>query len=225
MHSSISIEPIILASASPRRKELLESYRIPFKVFPSSIDEPEINNNILPAALALESALVKALSVSLKFPGGIILGADTLVSCENRILGKPESPEKAREMLMLLRDRWHSVYTGVAIIDTNTKFKIYKVCESKVKFKPLTTTRINEYIESGEPLDKAGAYGIQGKGGEIVDKVIGSFTNVVGLPMECVINMFCSVKPEFRFFLGNNSKASSTRSSNKINLEQKVLNI
>lgn len=173
---------LILASASPRRKFLLSQLGIDFTVEPS-IGEENIDINLPPAVVAVNLAENKARNVALRHNDSLVLGADTIVVIDGRILGKPRDSEQAVEILSLLSGRWHSVYTGVALIDAETGRQIKDYEESKVKFKYLSAREIKNYINTGEPFDKAGAYGIQGKGSLLVEKIEGCYYNIVGLPL------------------------------------------
>lgn len=185
------LKSLILASASPRRQELLNQIGLKFITDPSDIDEtmPTISDF---GNLVAKLALKKALAVGEKYENGIILGADTIVVLENEIFGKPADRNCAREMLSRLSGRWHSVFTGVALVDAATSQGINQFEESQVKFKSLTDFEIQHYIDSGEPMDKAGAYGIQGKGALFVEKICGDYYNIVGLPLFRLNNMLKS---------------------------------
>ena len=171
---------IILASASPRRKELLSYAVDSFKIIPANTPE------IIPEGVALEDcpaeiALQKAREVSRLYPGSLVIGCDTVVIIDGNILGKPKDKEEAYEMLSLLSGKTHCVITGCALC-FNGKEHIFSEI-TKVTFYPLSKHEILTYIESGEPFDKAGAYGIQEKGSVLVEKIEGDFFNVVGLPV------------------------------------------
>lgn len=175
--------PLILASASPRRAELLRQLCPHFEIVPS--DATEIHSEDLTAGeLAQVNAYRKARVVSKKFPDAVVLGVDTLVSLGRRILGKPRTLEEAAGMLVFLQGQTHQVVTGVCLIYLRGhRQKIF--CEqTDVTFHPLTLAQIRRYHEQVNPLDKAGAYGIQEHSGTLVESVSGSFTNVVGLPLE-----------------------------------------
>jgi len=176
---------IVLASQSPRRSELLKQLGLNFQIKTANIDES--NSMGLKAAelvqyLAFEKARVIAEDSSLD-RGSIVIGADTVVVKEGTILGKPRDKQDAFNMLKGLSGSWHEVMTGVAVIDVNS-FKYDKIVEiTRVKMKELKDETINAYINSGEPLDKAGAYGIQGLGAVLIDRIEGCYFNVVGLPI------------------------------------------
>lgn len=176
---------IVLASQSPRRSELLKQLGLNFEIRASDIDESNsmgLKASELVGHLAFEKARVIAEDSNFNTES-IVIGADTVVVREGTILGKPRDREDAFNMLKSLSGSWHEVMTGVAVIDVNS-FKYDKIIEiTRVKMKELTNETINAYIDSGEPLDKAGAYGIQGLGAVLIDRIEGCYFNVVGLPI------------------------------------------
>ena len=172
---------LILASVSPRRKELLAGV-CDFEVQPSHFDEVTGKDA---KEVVLQNARGKAREVLSRFPARTVLGADTVVVLDHMILGKPKDSEDAKRMLRLLSGRVHSVFTGVCLIDE--KGALERVVEAKVLFKTLSEKLIEDYVLSGTPLDKAGAYGIQD--GIVVDSIEGSYSCVMGLPMEAVQEM------------------------------------
>ena len=180
---------IILASASPRRKELLTSLGLRFSVADSGVDETD-DAAENPAKFAADLAIQKAEAVASRMPRSLILGADTVVVVDHRILGKPTDDADARRMLQRLRSRWHRVVTGVAVLDALTGKRAVSVVETRVKMASYSDRDIEEYVMSGEPLDKAGSYAIQGLGGRLVDAIEGCYTNVVGLPVCEVARLF-----------------------------------
>ena len=182
---------LILASGSPRRRELLTQIGVAYMVNPSSYHE-ESPKKKDPQKYVQDQALGKARDVAQKFPGQWVLGADTIVALDGVMLGKPKNGTAAMEMLRELSGKKHYVYTGIALI--NDKKEFTKVVETKVWFRHLTDKEIKAYIASGEPLDKAGAYGIQGRAAAFVDKINGSYTNVVGLPLSQVCKLFHKAK-------------------------------
>ena len=173
---------IILASASLRRQQLLTQIGLEFSVEPSCLDE-DLNYEMDFGYLAADMAFQKAMTVAKKHDKGLILGADTIVVLDNDVLGKPTTLREAKEMLHLLSGRWHRVFTGLSLVDAATKHYINEFEESRVKFKDLDSLEIQNYIKTGEPMDKAGAYAIQGKGALLVEKIEGDYYNIVGLPL------------------------------------------
>lgn len=175
---------LILASASPRRQELLASAGIDFRIDPARVEE-EILPGEGPEAAAMRLATAKAKEVLGRNPGALVLAADTLVAVGGEILGKPRSACEAEAMLSRLSDESHQVITGVALLGQGLD-KRFSVT-TQVEFRPLAPEEIRAYVRSGEPMDKAGAYGIQGGAAGFVRAIRGSYTNVVGLPLaECL---------------------------------------
>lgn len=174
--------PLILASASPRRLQLLEQIGIvPARVIPADIDETPLPNE-LPRAQAKRLAELKADAIAADNPDSFILAADTVVGCGRRILPKAENEAEARKCLKLLSGRRHRVYGGVCLIAPDGR-RTLKVVQTAVVFKSLSEGDIKTYIASDEWRDKAGAYGIQGKAAVFVRQIVGSYSNVVGLPL------------------------------------------
>lgn len=175
---------IILASASPRRRELLEQIGLEFEVIPSHAKE--IITKELPGEVVEELSLQKAQDVAGQLTDGIIIGSDTIVWQNGRIMGKPRDRAQAYEMLRSLQGNVHSVFTGVTVIvkkNTGREQRHTFHCETKVHICPMTDDEINTYIETGEPMDKAGAYGIQGRFAAWVEAIEGDYNTVVGLPV------------------------------------------
>lgn len=172
---------IILASASPRREELLSLMFREFRVIPSGFDESQVPTELPPPEHVVCSALEKARDVAQYSPGSLVIGADTIVVVEGSILGKPTGPADAARMLRNLSGRTHQVYTGVAVTRDGIERTGYEC--TNVTFRELTDAMISRYVASGEPLDKAGAYAIQGKGAVLITSVNGCYANVVGLPV------------------------------------------
>ena len=173
---------LVLASASPRRVELLLELGVPFDVVPS--EEPEAWPPGTPHEAVTALALAKCRSVAARLAApGVVLGADTAVLLEGKVFGKPESPEDARRMLRALRGREHEVITGVALVEAPSGREAATHVVTRVLMRGYAEAEIDTYIASGEPFDKAGAYAIQGVGGALVAKVEGCYTNVVGLPL------------------------------------------
>ncbi len=181
---------IVLASASPRRSELLKQIGIDFKVISSDVEE-NIDEN-MPAENIVESlSYQKALDIAKKINNDcldskdnpLVIGADTIVVKDGKILGKPKSISHAYEMLKALQGHWHEVITGVTIVDSNDSKFISDFEKTKVKMKKLDDDTIYRYIETKEPLDKAGSYGIQKIGALFIERIEGCYFNVVGLPL------------------------------------------
>jgi septum formation protein len=181
--SKTILPPIILASASPRRSELLRQIGVEFNVV--TCDTPEIHDGELTAReIAQVNAYRKARNVAKKHPDALVLGADTLVYLETILMGKPGSLEHAYQMLEQLQGRTHDVVTAVCLLNLrNHRQRIFTEV-TNVTFRPLDAVKIRRYLTKVNPLDKAGAYAIQEEGDLIVEKIAGSYTNVVGLPVE-----------------------------------------
>ncbi len=175
---------IILASGSPRRRELLQTAGVNFKVCAAQGDEV-LDPSLHPADAAVEIARQKAAEVAEKYPRDCVIGADTIVVVDDLILGKPKDKNDAANMLALLSGREHTVYTGVCIINDGDENCFAEA--TQVEFYPLTPEEITAYVESGEPMDKAGAYGIQGIGCVLVKGIKGDFFNVMGFPVARVL--------------------------------------
>ncbi len=173
---------LILASRSPRRRYLLRLIGIPHTVAIPEVSEESLESED-PVEYVLRISELKALSVKSNFSEGYILGADTTVVLDGEILGKPRDVDEAREMLKKLSGRVHKVYTGLTLVDSATSNKVRGYEKSLVKIRRLSQWEIDAYISSGEPMDKAGAYGIQGYGAAIVERIDGCYFNVVGLPI------------------------------------------
>jgi septum formation protein len=174
------MKEIILASASPRRFELLKQLGLTFGVFPSDIDE-NIGCCYSPEEFAQKLSYEKALSVARQVEG-VVIGADTIV-VKDGILGKPENEEHAFHMLKTLQGNWHEVITGVTVIDSLSLKSIKTYEKTRVKMRKLSDEAIESYIKTREPMDKAGAYGVQGLGSILVERIEGCYFNVVGLPL------------------------------------------
>jgi septum formation protein len=174
---------IILASSSPRRKELLKKIYPSFKIMASEYEE-DMTLKLEPHELAMFLARGKSQDVSKKVSKSIIIGADTFITFENKVLGKPKNKMDARKILKMLSGKAQKVYTGISVIDQVKNKEINDYDITIVKFKELTDKEIEDYIATGEPLDKAGAYGIQDGGKNFIKEIIGSESNVIGLPLE-----------------------------------------
>lgn len=174
---------IILASASPRRRELMALAGYDFEVICADINET-VPKNAAPEDVVKSLALQKAQAVAENHSDAVVVGSDTVVALDGKILGKPHSEREAAEMLRLLSGRKHKVYTGVAIV-CGEKVKTF-FDETDVEFYPLSDAEIEAYVATGEPMDKAGSYGIQGKGALLVKGISGDYFNVMGLPISKV---------------------------------------
>lgn len=173
---------LILASASPRRQKILKDLGVPFEVQVSQVPE-ELNFSLQPGKLVETLACLKAANVGKEVEEGLIIGADTIVVLGEKILGKPTTSVEAEKMLRSLSGQEHLVFSGLAVVDGKTGQQQLGHEITRVHFQQLTVPEINSYIASGEPFDKAGGYGIQGKGGLFVEKIDGCYFNVVGLPI------------------------------------------
>lgn len=189
--------PLILASASPRRKELLKQVRIPFIVRASHIDENSEKGS--PCEICTRLAEKKALSLYDDTSESWILAADTVVVKDNRIMGKPEDASEAEHMLINLRNGEHNVITGFSIVDPSGCVAESNYESTTVKFKSMTGEEIKSYIKTGEPFGKAGAYAIQGIGAFMIKSISGSYSNVVGLPLYAIIDSLARLKAIERF--------------------------
>jgi septum formation protein len=173
---------IILASTSPRRKELLKQIGLNFKIIPSNYEE-DISLKMSHTKLAKTLAYGKASDVSRRVKNGIIIGVDTFLVLGKKRIGKPKDEKNARKMLKLLSGKRMKVYSGVAIIDKYKKREIVDCEITEVKLKKLTDKEIASYVKTKEPLDKAGAFAIQGIGGIFIEEIKGCYTNVIGIPL------------------------------------------
>lgn len=177
------IPDFILASQSPRRRKLLRQIKIPFVHAPSNIIET-VPGNLNPEELVERLALKKASAIATKKPNALVLGADTLVVCRGVIFGKPSGVTEAAGMLRQLSNTSHKVLTGIALVHHQSERKVTAVETTEVTFGRLTETEITNYIKTGSPMDKAGAYGIQDDVGALfVERIHGDYYNVVGLPL------------------------------------------
>ncbi|NLY44887.1 MAG: septum formation protein Maf [Tissierella sp.] len=173
---------LILATSSPRRKELFEKFNIDYMAVNSNIIE-RLNPDDEPLQYAMRMAFLKAYSVSRLYEKDIVIGTDTIVVLNNEILGKPRDQEDAFRMLKLLSGNHHEVISGISLINLASNTKIVDYDITKVKFRNLSDDTILKYIDTKEPLDKSGGYGIQGFGGLLVESIVGSYYNVIGLPL------------------------------------------
>jgi septum formation protein len=179
------MKKIILASSSPRRKELLTQIGLKFEVVPSNYVE-DTNSRQNPHELAKLISRNKALAIASSYNNAIIIAADTFIVFDGNIMGKPCIKAHAREMLKKLSGKTHSVITGFTIMDTNSNKIVSKSIETKVQIRKLSLKEIDNYVKSKEPLDKAGAYAIQGLGSAFIEKIEGDYFNVMGLPL-CIL--------------------------------------
>lgn len=191
------MEKIVLASASPRRRELLEQIGIKFDIVVSNEPEDEIDKSLSPENYASELALMKACNVAKKLTGtkrkdSLIIAADTVVYSDGKILGKPKDSDDAFRILKSLSGKAHEVYTGICVMRLTDGYATSKSIKTTVKFKELTDKTIKAYIKTGEPADKAGAYGIQGRGAVLVEEICGDYFNVVGLPLSALYDVLIS---------------------------------
>jgi septum formation protein len=179
----VKLTPIILASASPRRAELLKLLKLDFQIVPSDADEAA-HEHLSPLEICQLNAHRKARAVAKKIPDALVLGADTLVFLDAEILGKPRDLKEAEQMLSRLQGRAHQVVTGVSLIHLRSHRERLFAVSTDVLFHPLDRAQIRDYLEKIHPLDKAGAYAIQEFGELIISEISGSYSNVVGLPVE-----------------------------------------
>ena len=173
---------IILASASPRRREILENTNVKFDVISSSIEELVLEGES-PCQMVMRLAFEKGIDIASKRKSDLVISADTIVVLDNTVLGKPKDEEEAKLMITNLSGRTHQVITGISLINLENNKKIIDYVISNVKFKNLSEDDINDYIRTKESLDKAGAYGIQGYGALLVEEIKGDYFNIVGLPI------------------------------------------
>jgi septum formation protein len=179
----VKLPPLILASASPRRAELLRQLKLEFRIVPGDAAEV-VHEHLSPLEICQLNAHRKARAVAKKIPDALVLGADTLVFLEREVLGKPRDLTDARRMLTRLQGRTHQVVTGVSLIHLRAYRERIFVVSTDVTFRPLDEKQISDYLSKTNPLDKAGAYAIQEHGDKIVAEISGSYNNVVGLPVE-----------------------------------------
>lgn len=184
-------EKVILASSSPRRKELLDAAGWPYEAIVVGVDE-SLHPNEAPAAYVQRLARAKAEAVAARLQTGLVLGADTTVVVENQILGQPADDGDAKRMLNLLNGKWHEVLTGVALlrIGGETTVAYETTC---VRFAEMTEDEIDWYISTGEARGKAGAYGIQGAAGLFIEEIRGDYFNIVGLPIRLAYELVAKV--------------------------------
>jgi len=179
---------LILASASPRRLELLQSVGLDPQVMVADIQE--IESAASPENIVVANALTKARYFAGKYPASLIIGADTIVVKDGKVYGKPEDESAAAAMLRSLSGAEHIVYSGLAVVDSATYLEEVGWRSTRVQFRELTDETINAYIATGEPLDKAGAYGIQSKGAIFIESITGDYSTVVGLSLPLLADLF-----------------------------------
>ena len=182
------VSKIVLASASPRRAELLKQIGVEFELATGNVQERPHPDEAPPDYIT-RLARAKVVAVARQREAGLIIGADTIVVLDGQLLGKPQDAADAERMLKSLSGRWHAVMTGVALYDVASRQEVADFDKTLVKFARLTNLEIGWYIKTGEPMDKAGAYGIQGLGGLFVDEIAGNYYNVVGLPLPLVYRL------------------------------------
>ena len=183
---------LILASASSRRVQLLRDAKFEPEVIPANVEELSCDF-LTPTELTLFNAYRKAAAVAIRHPEAVVLGADTLVALGSEVFGKPRDLVEARRMLEKLVGKTHAVITGISVIQGSVGRVITRAVHTNVKFRLLTATEIEDYLKIAEPLDKAGAYAAQKSPEVIIEQINGSFTNIVGLPMELVLPLLVSV--------------------------------
>lgn len=182
-------EKLILASRSPRRAEILRSVGWPFEVIVAGVDETPTQGEA-PSDYVRRLSVTKARAVAATREEGLVLGADTTVVIDNQILGQPVNNDDALRMLKLLSGRWHEVLTAIALVRANDKSKsVVDVESTRVRFAELSQAEIDWYVSTGEPLDKAGAYGIQEKAALFIEEIQGDYFNVMGLPIRLVYEL------------------------------------
>jgi septum formation protein len=185
------VSRLILASASPRRAQLLRDAKFEPEIVPADVEELSCDF-LTPTELTLFNAYRKATAVAIQHPDAVVLGADTLVALGSEVFGKPRDLIEARRMLEQLVGKTHVVITGISVIQMRVGRVITRAVHTNVKFRLLTATEIEDYLKIAEPLDKAGAYAAQKSPDVIIERINGSFTNVVGLPMELVLPLLTS---------------------------------
>ena len=179
---------LILASNSPRRIVLLKSLGYHFDVVPHDIEEC-IHGNALPTELVQNLAFLKASDVARRVDNAIIISADTVIVHKKSILGKPKDVSDAKRILSILSDSEHDIISGVCVMEMPSRKKMLRIERTHIKMRNIKDEEIEKYILTGEPMDKAGAYAIQGEGRKFVEKIDGSYSNAVGLPLELLQEM------------------------------------
>lgn len=188
---------IILASQSPRRKEILSLLDVPFKIMVSEADET-VEKGLPPYFIAESLSLKKAAAVAKDVTSdALVIGADTIVVSDGKILGKPTDEDDAYKMLSSLSGKWHEVISGVTVLHTKSAESKSFYVKTRVRFAELSDKEIRDYIATKEPCDKAGAYGIQGRGSKFIEEIEGDYFNVVGLPLQ---RLYQVLKKDFGLF-------------------------
>ncbi len=190
---SITIPKLILASASPRRAEILRSVGWPFEALPAHIDESRQDGEKADAYVE-RVARVKAEAVAARSPGSLVLGADTVVVVDDQILGKPRNEADAQRMLRVLNGRWHQVLTGMALVNVADGQSKVSHEVTEVRFAEMSDEEIDWYLATAEPMDKAGAYAIQGHGALFIKEIRGEYFNVVGLPVRLLYRLIGGIE-------------------------------
>ena len=178
---------MILASSSPRRKELLNQIGLKFDILPSEYKE-DMTKNLTSEVLAKELAHGKAQAVAKKVRSGVVIGCDTFIEHKKKRIGKPKNKKSAADILKNISGQTIRIYSGIAIIDVDEKKELVDYEMTKIKIKKLSQKEIDAYVETGEPLDKAGAFAIQGRGAIFIEKIEGCYSNVVGMPLYKLYN-------------------------------------
>jgi septum formation protein len=184
----LNLPAIVLASTSPRRAEILRTVGWPFEAFAVDVDESRTKDEPAPSYVE-RLAREKAAAAAIHRPSRLVLGADTVVVVDDEILGKPHDEEDARRMLWRLSGRWHEVLTGVALVNGQNSPPVVAREITQVRFAAMNEVEINWYVSTGEPMDKAGAYAIQGRGARLIEEIKGDYFNVVGLPVRLLYKL------------------------------------
>lgn len=183
-----TIGELILASASPRRQQFLRELGIDFSIEVAEIDE-SCNSGEKPERVVTRLAYEKAACIASQFPNVYVLAADTVVVIDDEILGKPKNSKDAEAMLKRLSGRWHEVWSAFSIQKSSDSLYVQQAVRTRVLFRGISDDLCRAYVLTGEPLDKAGSYGLQGRGGFLVEEIKGSYSNVIGLPLAQVIDI------------------------------------
>jgi septum formation protein len=182
MADSATALTVVLGSTSPRRADLMRELDVPFEIIPSDVNE-DVAAGFKPAPLVQTLAQLKAFAVARKAPGQFVIGSDTTISLDGTILGKPRDAGEAHDMLASMSGRQHSVLTAVALVDGQSGRSVVSVVETLIYMRPSSSAELDAYVATGEPMDKAGSYAIQGEGGRLIDSIEGCYNNVVGFPL------------------------------------------